>query len=144
MTPYQLLQHLYMTLSAALPDLPVFIDIDGSNMRYAESETDTVVSGALRDTGAAVVIRTRSATRQQADAATMANLRTITVPIEIKTQKIRDVETLCVNQIIDQVEHAITHIGADSTRWRWAIGNSAVYTDMPSDGFVQATHHYTT
>lgn len=143
MTPFQLLQNLYEKLSAALTDLPVFIDIDGSNMRYAESETDTVVSSALRDTGTAVVIRTRSATRLPSDDAKLANLRTITVPIEIKTQKIRDVQTLCVNEIIDKVEHAITQIGADQTRWRWSIGNSAVYTDTPADGFVQATHQYT-
>ena len=132
----ELIRDLYNKITAALPQYPIFLNEDGTIMRNTENS----VEDALSADGVALIVCARVTTRKPADAVPNGTARILSVPIEIRTQALDDVEVPTVSAILDELETAIIKLEDPLTEWTLAEGGE--YENRPGWGFLRVEHIY--
>lgn len=93
----ELIQEFYDALTAKLPIYNIFLNDDGKKMRNPDRSEGheaeiTCVEDALSRVGVAIVICARMTSRVAKSDVVGASLRTLKLPIEIRTQRVGAVE----------------------------------------------------
>ena len=132
----ELVKELYTAITVALPQYPVFLNEDGTIMRNTENS----VEDALSQEGVALIVCARVTTRKPSDAVPNGSARVLSVPIEVRTQALDEVNVPSVSDILDDLETAIISLYDPLTEWTLAEGGE--YENRPGWGFLRVEHLY--
>lgn len=133
-----LVKELYKAITAALPQYPVFLNEDGTIMRNTENS----VEDALSEEGVAIIVCARVTVRKPLSEVRNESARVLSVPIEIRTQQLEDVEVSSVSDILDELETAIVSVEEPLTDW--TLAEAGEYENRPGWGFLRVEHIYFT
>ncbi len=144
----ELIQEFYDALISALPQYNIFLNDDGKKMRNparveGQEAEITCVEDALSRVGVAIVICARMTSRVAKSDVVGASLRTLKLPIEIRTQRVGAVEPPPVLDILDDLETAILGIDSQLSNARaWTLEDGGEFENRQGWGFLIVSKLY--
>lgn len=144
----ELINEFYEALTEKLPGYHIFLNDDGKKMRNparveGQEAEITCVEDALSTVGVAIVVCARMTSRDTKSDVFGAALRTLKLPIEIRTQRVGSVEPPPVLDILDDLEMAI--VGITSRRAnvkQWTLEEAGEFENRQGWGFLIVSKLY--
>ena len=144
----ELINEFYEALTEKLPGYHIFLNDDGKKIRNPAREGQegaeiTCVEDALSKVGVAIVICARMTSRVAKSDVVGASLRTLKLPIEIRTQRVGSVEPPPVLDILDDLETAIIGITSRLANVKqWTLGEAGEFENRQGWGFLIVSKVY--
>jgi len=144
----ELINEFYDALISALPQYNIFLNDDGKKMRNparveGQEAEITCVEDALSTVGVAIVVCARMTSRVAKSDVVGASLRTLKLPIEIRTQRVGSVEPPPVLDILDDLETAIIGITSRLANVKqWTLEEAGEFENRQGWGFLIVSKVY--
>lgn len=145
----ELITEFYEALTELLPGYHIFLNNDGKKMRNpsrveGQENEITCVEDALSRVGVAIVVCSRMTTRITKSDIPGSALRTLKLPLEIRTQRVGTVEPPQVLDILDELETAIAGITSRLSNIKnWTLEEAGEFENRQGWGFLITSKVYT-